>query len=217
MIRAFAGLAALAAAVPALAATPEALGSWLLQCPDGPHTACALRLKERLFDKAGLSADLEVRSVGPSLVPVVSVHGLPSDPLLAMALGDRIKADVRFPGAQPADLRCSAAEGGYVCVPKDDAAAGLASALPAARSVGVHVAVSMPGSDSGPSQARTVDLSGTAQALARYRAVGAAAAPSAPQEIPSGWVKTLDSMLRSAGYANGTSDLPGMVQRFLKR
>jgi hypothetical protein len=155
--------------------------------------------------------------MGPSLVPVVALRGLPSDPLLATALGDSVKASVQFPGASPADLTCSAAEGGYVCAPHPDAAPGLAAALPAARSVAVRVAINIPGSDGGPAQARSLDLSGTGVALAKLRAAGPAAAPAPPHDIPPGWARLVDQALKAAGYTNGTADLPGVVARYLRR
>src|SRR5689334_22978130 len=44
-----------------LAAAEDAIGTWILNCRD--H-ACVLRHKDRLFEAAGIVADLEVRAAG---------------------------------------------------------------------------------------------------------------------------------------------------------
>jgi hypothetical protein len=189
-------------------AAPEAVGSWLLDCE---AATCALRHKDRLFSGAGVTADMEVRAAGKALVPVVTLRGLPDQVLLASSMAAKAEASVQFPGAARVQLACGISDGGYVCAPPDDAVAGLAAALPKARSVSVRVAVSISGTGLQPNRERSFELAGTPEALARLRAAGA------PSAEPGGWVGLLDRGLKAAGYVNGTADLPGLVARYLGR
>jgi len=190
------------------AAVPEPVGSWLLAC-DG--AACVLRHKDRLFSGAGVTADMEVRAAGKALVPVVTLRGLPNQVLLASSMAAKAEASVQFPGAARVPFACAIGDGGYVCAPPDNAIAPLAAALPKARSVTVRVSLSFSGTGLQPNREWSLELAGTPEALARLRAAGA------PSAEPGGWVVWLDRVLKAAGYANGTADLPGLVARYLRR
>ena len=74
-------LMALAMPGVAAAAIPEHIGSWLITCPG--NTPCAMRFDKRLFDKSGVTGDLEIDADGNTLVPVLALRGLPSDVLAA--------------------------------------------------------------------------------------------------------------------------------------
>jgi hypothetical protein len=187
-------------AVGSAAGAAEPIGSWVLSCEDG----CSLRHKDRILDIAGISADLAVQAAGADLVPVVVVRGLPV--LNDMAVR-QIRVWLRFDRNERIGLGCAVAAASYICSPRN----GPVPAFPAAR----RVTISVEGVGGGADQSRSLDLAGTAQALARLRAAGAVRAPLPAQELPVGWVRLLDKGLRAVGYANGTADLPGFVRSYL--
>jgi hypothetical protein len=197
-----------AALNPALAAAPEPIGSWILNCADA---ACVLRHKDRFFSKGGVTAGMEVQAVGKDLVPIIALRGLPNDMLLASSMAGKAEASIQFPGAARVDLACAIGDGAHVCAPRADSLAVLAAALPTARSVTVRGSVSMSGLNPLPVRERSLELVRTKEALARLRVVGA------PSSEPSGWVSLLDRGLKATGYKNGTADLPGLVAGYLGR
>jgi hypothetical protein len=191
-----------------MAATPEPIGSWILSCG---QAGCVLRHKDRLFSGAGASADLEVQVAGNALVPVLALRGLPNEVLLASSIAGKAEASVQFPGAARVDLVCAIGDGAYVCAPPAEAVARLAAALPAVRSVVVRVSMSISGTKLQPRGERTLELTKTAEALARLRAAGA------PSAEPGGLIGLLDRGLKAAGYKNGAADLPGVVAGYFGR
>ena len=191
----------------------ETIGSWDLRCQD---RRCGLAYRERLFDKGGISAGLEIRAREKDLVPAVVVSGLPDQPVLAAALGDRVKVTMRLDGSAAAELICGADAGGYVCAPGRDSAASLAASLPAAKAITIHVSVDMGNGDASPSRAKTLELSGTRDALAHLMAAGVPRPATQSPTVPSGWVSLLDRGLKAVGYQNGTADLPSFIARYFR-
>jgi hypothetical protein len=204
-MRRFGGVAVILLAT--LAAGPEDIGSWVVDCGD---SGCVLRHRDRLFDGGGVSADLEVRSVGSALVPVVVVRGLPNEVVLASSMAGKAEASVQFGGGARVALGCAVSDGGYVCAPREDAATALAARLVAARSVIVRVSVALQGTNSLTVGERSVELGKTREAVARLASLGASSAE------PGGWVGLLDRGLKAFGYQNGTADLPGLLAYYFR-
>ena len=204
----------LAAICPAAsAATLEQIGSWVLSCP--ADETCVLRLNNR-FLNAGVTADLEVQAQGGMLVPVIAVRGPSSEILAAAALAGNTTATLQFPGGPALELSCGASNTGYFCAPKDDAAQKLAAQLPRARSVTVRVSVAVNGLPLRP-QERSVDLSGTSEALAKLRKAGPAQVPSTSSQSPMALTGMADKALKASGYPNGIADLQALMAKFLKK
>lgn len=214
-------LAVLAAiSTSAAATTQERIGGWVLAC--GNAEACILRLDKRFLDKAGITGDLEVQALGKTLVPVLTLRGLSNEMLLAAATAGRAEASLRFNDGPRQDLVCSAASTVFFCAPHDSAARTLAADLPTARSVTVRVSVTITGVNPLPAQERSLDLSGSAEALARLRVLGPTQVPafSLPQSgsgSPAGLLAMADRMMKAAGYPNGVADLQAMLGRYLKK
>jgi hypothetical protein len=203
------------------AAPPQQIGNWVLNCSGGSGP-CLMRADKRFFDSAGLTGDLEIQAAGKNLVPVLALRGLSAEMLTAAAsFAGRIKANIQFAGGPRQELDCAATGSGYFCVPTGPAAEKLAVALPRARAVTVRVTGSMAGTKPLSSGDRTLDLSGTKEALARLRAVGPTqlAAPVAASGPPSpaGMMAMADKALREAGYQNGLADLQRLLGQYLKK
>jgi hypothetical protein len=216
-------LGAMAAPAPTAAATPEQIGSWVLTCSGEPPRSgpCLMRLNKRFLDKAGITADLEVQASGTSLVPVITLRGLSHEVLTAAALAGTIAAAIQFSGGSNQTLACTAGAAGYICAP--DAAAGerLAAELPLARSVTVLVSVSVTGMNPLPPQAKSMDLTGTAEALVRLRSAGPTQVPgplaALTQPTPAGLIGMADKALKAAGYPNGVADLQALVAKYMRK
>jgi hypothetical protein len=195
----------------ALAAGQEHIGSWVLSCPgDGP--TCLLRLDKRFLDKAGVTGDLEIHARGKALVPVLALRGLPAEVLIAASMAGQTEASVQFLGGPRQDLVCAPSGGAYVCSPQDNAVATLAAGLPGARSVTVRVSVTVSGLKPLAVQEKSVELTGTGEALARLRAAGSLGAPA---PMASGRLTTMaDKVLKAAGYPNGVADLEGLLAKY---
>ena len=176
LIALFAGLSAPASA------TPERIGAWVLDCAaDRPAAdGCQLRFAQRFVDNGGITGDLEVEAQGKRLVPVLALRGLSAELLLAAAMAGKVMASIQFPGISQQALDCAASNGGYFCAPRDSAAQLLAARLPTAQSITISVSVTITGINPLPVQQRSLQLSGTSDALARLRSAGARAATPAP-------------------------------------
>jgi hypothetical protein len=204
------------------AATQQQIGAWVLNCPgDKPGIAsCTLRLEKRFLDKAGITGDLEVQAQGKTLVPVITLRGLPSKVLMAASLASKTDASVQFGRGPREDLTCESTSAVYICAPNGLAGPRLAAGLPDARSVTVRVNVSMTGMSPLPEQEETLDLSGTNEALAKLRAAGPAQAPSLMTELesrsPAGWMGMADRLLKAAGYPNGIAQIQAWLAKYLK-
>jgi hypothetical protein len=215
------GIVALGAT--ARAATQEQIGSWVLSCPgNAPKTEpCQLRFGKRFLDKGGLTGDLEVQAQGAMLVPVIALRGLSSEMLMAASLAGKTEASVQFAGSPREDLDCAASSVGYICAPKDAGAPKLAAQMKTARSVTVRVSVSITGLNPLPAQERSLELSGTNEALAKLRTAGPSHVPApmaglAPQS-PAGLMAMADKALKAAGYQHGVADLQALMAKYMKK
>jgi hypothetical protein len=205
------------------AATQERIGSWVLTCSSNAPAAepCLLQSDKRLFDEAGITVDLEVLALGKSLVPVIALRGLSNEILMVVAMAGETQASVRFGGGPQQDLTCGASGAAYVCSPKDDAARELAARLPVARSVTVIVSIGVAGTDPLTIRAKSLDLSGTTEALARLRKVGPSRVQGPMTRLASPSSSALMGMvneaLKAAGYPNGAADLPALVAKYIRK
>jgi hypothetical protein len=125
---------------------------------------------------------------------------------LAGALTLRSDVSLRFDGASAIALPCGPDGGAVVCAPSVDAADGAAAELVASRGVLVQVRLSVPGGPAVPEQSRSLELVGTAEALARFR-VAAPADEAAPAVAGLDLRGLLDRFARDAGFRNGLADL----------
>jgi hypothetical protein len=205
----------------AQAATQEHIGGWVLTCPgETPRSEpCLLRLDKRFLDKGGITGDLEVQALGKILVPVITLRGLPPDLLLAVSLAGKIDASMQLGSGPKQDLTCTPTSSAYICFPQDEVATRLAAALPAARSVTVRVAVTVTGMNPLPVQEKSLDLTGTNEALARLRTAGPSQLPSGPitalaSQSPGALMGMADKALKAAGYPNGVADLQALVAKY---
>jgi hypothetical protein len=179
-----------------------------------------MRFNKRFLDKGGLTGDLEVQEQGKSLVPVIALRGLPPEMLMAASMAGKTEASVQFGGGAREDLNCAVTSAGYICSPKDDAAQKLAAGLSAARSVTVRVGVSVTGMNAVPAQEKSLDLSGTNEALAKLRAAGPSRVPSPMTALggqsPEGMMGMADKLLKAAGYPNGISQIQALMAKYMK-
>lgn len=200
----------------AAGAGQEHIGGWVLSCPDGG--SCLLRAEKRFLDQAGIVGELEVLAEGRSLVPVVALRGLSDELLAGAALAGRAEASMQLSGGAREKLACEVSAGAYICSPRDEAAGALAAGLPGARSVTVRVSVVVSGLKPLPVQEKSLELTGTREALVRLRAAGPAAVPGAMTVLsaPSagGLVGAADRALKAAGYPNGVADLQGLMAKY---
>jgi hypothetical protein len=207
----------------ARASTQEQIGSWVLSCPgDNPKSgACLLRASKRFLDKAGLTGDLEIEAQGHTLVPVIALRGLSKEMLTAAAMIGKTEVTLQFPGGDREDLACAASAAGYICAPNDAAGQKLAAALPVARSVTARVAVTVTGLKPLPAQEKTLDLSGTNEALSRLRAVGPTQVPppmtALASQSPATLIGMADKALKAAGYPNGAAELQALMGKYMKK
>lgn len=200
-------------------ATQEHVGSWLISCPG--NASCTMRFNKRFLDRSGVTGDLEVQDQGRALVPVLALRGLSSEMLMAAAMVGKTEASLQFAGRKREALDCAVSETSYVCAPNQDAAPKLAAGLSAGRQVTVRVAVTISGMTPLPPQERSLELVGTADALARLRAVGPTPVPNLKTALaaqsPAGLAGAADRALKAAGYANGLADLQARLAQYLRK
>lgn len=214
---------ALALTDPAVAADserPEPIGNWVLICPTS-SSGCLMRLSQRFFDKAGVTGDLEVQAQGSTLVPVLTVRGLPNEMLLAAAMAGKPEASVQFAGSAAEPLNCAASTDGYLCAPDEAAGRRLATALVNAHRVTLRASLAIQGMKPLPPQERSLDLIGTADALARVRKLGPSAVPrTLPAMSPAsqaGLMEMADKALKAAGYPDGVARLQELLAKYMKK
>ncbi len=182
------------------------------------------------------SVALEVQGRGDCLVPVVALRGLTvrtmtaqaataqpttaqpttAQPTTAQTMTAQVaigallvlqpQVTLRFDAGPRADLACGLDGAAIVCAPEGAAIAATAAALPTARSVEVQVAVRASGTGGPAVRAATLDLQGTREAMARFRAAGPTG-ESLPAEPGLDWIGFVDRVLRQAGLQNGIADL----------
>jgi hypothetical protein len=202
------------------AATPQHIGSWVLECPgDAPgREPCRLRFDKHLVDKAGITGDLEIQALGKTLVPVITLRGLPNEALVAASLAGRTEASLQFDDSPPDALGCAPSSVGYVCSPEGEAAKKLAAGLSAAHSVKVRVSVTVTGMKPLPAQEKSLQLSGTTEALTRLRISGPTEVAGPLQAVaspsPGALIGMADKALKSAGYPNGIADLQTLLAKY---
>jgi hypothetical protein len=219
------GLAVLPGA--AMAAADQPIGSWVLSCPSdttkpgGKPEGCLLRAGKRFLDKGGITGDLEVEARGGVLVPVLALRGLPNELLMAAAMMGKTEASIQLAGSTREELACSVSAAGYICAPNEAAGAKLAAGLPSARAMTVRVSVAVEGLKPLPTQEKSVDLSGTAEALARLQAAGPMPVPGplavVTSQSPSALMGMADKALKAAGYPNGAAQLQALMAKYLKK
>jgi hypothetical protein len=201
----------------ARAATHEQIGSWVLSCPgdNAKSGPCQLRANKRFLDKAGFTGDLEIEAQGHTLVPVIALRGLSKEMLTAASMIGKTEVTLQFAGGDREDLACAASAAGFICSPNDAAGQRLATALPGARSVVARVAVTVTGLKPLPAQEKTLDLSGTNEALTRLRAVGPTQVPApmtaVASQSPASLIGMADKALKAAGYPNGAAELQTLM------
>jgi len=215
------------AAVPAEA--PQQIGSWVVECPaPGGAGGCMMRDRDWILaPTAGRpSVALEVQGRGGRLVPVVALRGLTAQAAPAQAVPTQAvptqavtvqaaigallvlqpQVTLRFDAGPRAALACGLDGAAIVCAPEGAAIAATAAALPTARSVEVQVAVRASGTGGPAARAATLDLQGTREAMARFRAAGPIG-EALPAEPGLDWIGFVDRVARDAGLQNGIADL----------
>ena len=210
------------AAVPAEA--PQQIGSWVVECPaPGGAGGCMMRDRDWILaPTAGRpSVALEVQGRGGRLVPVVALRGLTAQavptqavPTQAVTVQAAIGAllvlqpqvTLRFDAGPRAALACGLDGAAIVCAPEGAAIAATAAALPTARTVEIQVAVRASGTGGPAARAATLDLQGTREAMARFRAAGPIG-EALPAEPGLDWIGFVDRVAREAGLQNGIADL----------
>jgi hypothetical protein len=201
-------LAALALVLAGAAAAQE-IGSWVLTCPNGANTEpCQLRHQSWVLPPgAGRpGAALEVLRRDEQFVPVIAIRGLSIQAALGGVLALKATVGLRFDNARPIGLACGLDGAAVVCAPGPTETASAASQLAAAHSVVIQVQLSLPGMVTMPEQSRVLDLLGTAEALARFRATSPNG-ETLPVVAGLDWRGLLDHVLRDAGFEHGTADL----------
>jgi hypothetical protein len=195
------------------AAAPQPIGSWLLDCSD--PGACVLQHRSWLLPPGGdhPSAALNVERRGDWLVPVVTLREVSTRMAVGGLLALHPRVVLRFNSGLSADLSCGLDGAALVCAPQGPDIAATADALPVATSMQAQVLLSLPGGATLPARAGTLALSGTAEALARLRAAGAAG-ESLPVVQGLDWIGFLDRVMRAAGFENGAA---GFVSRLAGR
>lgn len=195
-------------AAPAWADRPAelAIGTWVLACPSTPRP-CVMRHRDWLLPPAGAapSAALEIQGRNGTMVPVVTLRGLPAQAAIGGALVVRPAVTLKLDGGQPVPLACGLSNGTHVCAPAFAEVPILSSALPTAQSIETRVEVAVPGLAPIPPQNRTLELAATVQALAAARHYGVenATLPAIPGLDLFGFI---DRIARAAGFRNGMAD-----------
>jgi len=214
-------LALLLGVAPAVAETrpaEEQIGSWELSCPSAADSPCVLRHRNWVLPPGGTrpTAAVEVQRRGDALVPVVAVRGLPMQAALGGVMVMKPAVGLRFDTGPRIELSCGLDDGAILCAPQGAALGAAAAALPNARSVTVQIALTVTGMGALPEQDRVLDLAGTPQALARYRAMGISG-EALPAEAGLDWQQFLDRVLKAAGFSNGAADLLPMMSKAARR
>src|SRR5579863_264621 len=146
----------------------EAIGSWVLSCPDTKTAPCQLRHRASMMQPGGAggpSASLEVVHRGDLFVPVVTLRGISMQAALGGVLAVQSDVALRLDDLAWTELGCGLDGGAVICAPAGDAANAAAAELNAAHSALVRVRISIPGVTALPEQSHSFDLQQTAEAL----------------------------------------------------
>lgn len=192
----------------------QAIGSWVLSCP--PTGSCQLRHRTWVVlpgvDTPGVA--LEVVQRGRQFVPVMAIRGLSAEVALGAVLSVQASVWLRFDAAPRIPLDCGPDGGAVVCAPSDTVAPQVAGELAAAHTVLAQVGLGLIGGTALPEQSRSLELDGTADALARFRAT--APANEAIPVVPGlDWRGFLDRVARDAGFPQGLAGLLPSVGRLV--
>jgi hypothetical protein len=216
-----------AAGAQAPAAKPPAppnneIGSWIIACPVDQKSAeqkaadatpCRMRYRSWIVPPRDgrPSVGLEARNIGTAVVPQLAVRDLPAQIAMAALLAATPTMDLRFDGGQKLALTCGQDADAVLCTPAADAADTAAVQFKTAHSVQVHVHVALTGAEGTspvPDQTRSFELSRTAEAIERFRAVAPTAMPLSPGSGVTQDLRAMaDRMLKAMGYPGGISDL----------
>jgi hypothetical protein len=192
------------------------IGSWIIACPVDQKavdaTPCRMRYRTWIVPPRDgrPSVGLEARNTGTAVVPQLAVRDLPAQIAMAALLAATPTMELRFDGGQKLALTCGQDADAVLCTPA--AAADTAAAqFKTARSVEVRVHVALSGAEGAPAvpdQTRSFELSRTAEAIERFRAVAPTAMPlSAGSGVTQDLRGMADRMLKAMGYPGGVSDL----------
>ncbi len=191
----------------------QRIGTWVLTCPLTP-AACTLRHATALLRSvAGIDASLDVARRGDAFIPVVTLRGLNSAATIT-AIAMPILS-LRFDDGPWVPLTCDAGEAVLSCAPEGSGIGTAGDALPMAHSVAVQLGSGIPGATL-PQLTRTLALASTSEALARLHARLATDEDTA-SSAGLDWRTMLDRLLRAAGFAHGTADLPPWVTQLAGR
>ena len=191
----------------------EDIGTWTVACPSEAHAGpCRMRYQRWIVppQNGRPSVGFEVRDTGARMVPQLAVRDLPMQLAIAGMMAATPTMELKFDGGAKLPLACGMEGDAILCAPAPDMAADAAAQLKTAHTVLVHVHVQLAGAD-GPSpipdQTRSLPLSGTAQALDRFRAV-ASAEPLPAAGSQGGTMRTMaDKLLRAVGFPGGVNDI----------
>ena len=192
----------------------QVIGSWVLSCP--PTGSCQLRHRTWVVlpgvDTPGVA--LEVVQRGHLFVPVVAIRGLSAEVALGAVLTVQARVRLRFDAAQRIPLDCGLDGGAVVCAPSDTDASAAAGELAAAHAVLLQVGLGLMGGTTLPEKSRSLELDGTADALAQFRAT--APVNEAIPVVPGlDWRGFLDRVARDAGLPQGSVGLLPSVGRLV--
>jgi len=165
------------------AVVPEEVGVWRLSCVADRMTdraECLMRHREpveRAQGAGGSSLVLEVADRGGRLVPMVAARDLTLEAASRGVMALTGTAQLRFPPNRLFEMPCGLEGRALVCAPKPEDAARAAQELAEAPSVLIR----MVGIGAGTTEPVELRLSGTRDALSRYRArVPEGSVPAAP-------------------------------------
>jgi hypothetical protein len=190
------------------AAADQVLGAGLPDSGGGRRLRVAASKLDSAPGGGHPSVALEVQNRGDRLVPVVTLRGL-STPGAAGLLAAGTQVALRFDAGPRIDLACGLDAGAIVCAP-DTASIAVATALLATHSVEVQFQLRLQGLFTLPVQGGSLELQGTREALARFRA-GRPAGETRPAEPGLDWAGFLDRVLRAAGFETGVAGLLARV------
>lgn len=201
--------------LPAHADRPAELtiGTWVLTCPpDNNPRPCVLRHRDWLLPPGGPgtpSAALEIQGRNGTLVPVVTLRGLPTQAAIGGALVVRPSVTLKLDGGGPVPLACGLSNGTQTCAPAFAEVSRLSPALPTTGTIEARIEVAIPGLAAMPPQTRTLELGATVQALAAARHYGVEN-ETLPAIAGLDLFGFIDRVARAAGFRNGMADVARM-------
>jgi len=193
----------------------DGIGTWISHCTGTPPR-CTLHYREHLFSKAAITADLQIRAAGAAKVPVIILTGLPTDPMLAIAIASQVQATLALDQGPSIRLVCGAAADAFACHPDSSSRGAMDQALPRAKSVTITIAAALPNQDPQSLGSRTYPLAGTQEALRRTPNLAAEPVGLVEPAIPPGIARWGDKALQDMGVPDGVAGMAGMLGRLLR-